>query len=91
MKVKLFDNQPCLRPSYYPLDSDHFFTDEIRRTMTPCPKSEFFDTLTDPRYTLVPGGYTLSKGLFEDENGLSDIWSARYDYQGESGASLTLS
>lgn len=80
MKLKLFDDDPCLRPSYYPQDADHFFTDEIRKTMAPCPKSEYFDTLTDPRYKLIPGGYTLSKDIFEEENGLSVIWSTRYDF-----------
>ena len=46
--------------------------------MTPCPQSEYFDDVTDPRYSLIPGGYAVSQERFELDNGLADIWSIRY-------------
>ena len=60
LKFKISENQPCLRPSYYPGDDSDFFEDEIRKGMTPCPKNEYFDTLTDPRYMRIPGDFSIS-------------------------------
>ena len=58
--------------------------------MSPCPKSKYFDTLTDPRWTQVPGGYSVSQETFEQQNGLTDIWNSRYSV-GEQETTLTRS
>ncbi len=50
LKIKISENQPCLRPSYYNSEQSRFFDDEIRSGLAPCPKSDYFDTLTDPRW-----------------------------------------
>ena len=55
--------------------------------MTPCPVNDYFDTLTDPRYQLIPGGFTIPKQTFEEQNGLAEIWSRRYT-KDEAEASL---
>ena len=60
LKMKVSADQPCLRPSYYNAEKSLFFKDEIRKQMSPCPKSEYFDTLTDPRWIQIPGDYAVS-------------------------------
>ena len=45
---------------------ENYFEDEVRKVMTPCPVNQYFDTLTDPRYEPIPGGYTFSKQEFEE-------------------------
>ena len=66
LKFRISEDKPCLRPSYYPGSLDKLFIDEIRKTMTPCPVNDYFDTLTDPRYQLIPGGFTIPKQTFEE-------------------------
>ena len=46
--------------------------------MTPCPKNEYFETLTDPRYVRVPGDFSISQKVFEEQNGMADMWGKRY-------------
>ena len=65
LKFKVSEDKPCLRPSYYPGSEETFFEDEIRKSMTPCPVNDYFDTLTDPRYELISGGFTIPKETFE--------------------------
>lgn len=55
--------------------------------MTPCPASDYFDTVFDLRYTRVPGEYSVSQTIFESENGLDKIWNDRYSID-ETKASL---
>ena len=66
LKFKVSEDKPCLRPSYYPGSTDTLFIDEIRKSMTPCPVNDYFDTLTDPRYELISGGFTIPKQTFEE-------------------------
>jgi len=40
-------DQPCLKPSFYQGEGVNYFEDEIRQRMTPCPTSEYFDTVFD--------------------------------------------
>jgi hypothetical protein len=47
--------------------------------MSPCAKSDYFETITDPRWKQVAGKYEVSLEKFEQDNGLTDIWNARYD------------
>ena len=60
LRLKLAHDSPCLKPSYYQDDAANYFDDEIRKLMTGCKKSDYFDYLVDPRYTRVPGNYEVS-------------------------------
>lgn len=78
LKVKMSEDRPCLKPSYYPGDESDFFEDEIRKHMSPCLASDYFDSVYDSRYSRVPGGFKVQKSTFEEQNGLTEIWKDRY-------------
>jgi hypothetical protein len=65
LKFKLSEEQPCLKGSYYPGDSSNYFQDEIRKGMAKCPATKF-ETIVDPRYKEVTGGYSIAKEVFEE-------------------------
>ena len=72
MSFRLSQDQPCLSPAFWSGDQSNLFVDEVRKTMSPCPDSEYFEgVIYDPRYTLVPGGLLINTGKFELENGMT--------------------
>ena len=46
--------------------------------MSPCPENEFFDTIHDPRYFQMEGGFSITSANFEEENGMTHMWDNRY-------------
>jgi len=55
--------------------------------MSPCPKNDYFNTLIDPRYKRLPGEFALEKQIFEEQNGMTGMFSKRYT-KDEAEASL---